>query len=96
MRCPLAKLDPPSLAFRLTYAGGDSVDWAPPVEGTVGPDHLHAQLSEGDGTSHGRKAHFWYAYVDLPARKDIVIAYVVDGQPDARKDETLAIVRSVR
>jgi hypothetical protein len=95
-RCPLATLDDASLALRLTYAGGENVTWSPEVEGTVGTDHAHARIAEGTGTSHGRKAHFWYAWVDVAHRKDIVIAYVVDGQPAARTDEAMAIVRSVR
>jgi hypothetical protein len=95
-RCPLATLDDASLAFRLTYAGGENVTWSPPVEGTVGADHARALIAEGTGTSHGRNAHFWYAYVDVAHRKDLVIAYVVDGEPPARTDEAMAIVRSVR
>jgi hypothetical protein len=96
MRCPLASLDDAALVMPLTYAGGENVTWSSPVEATVGKDHAHALVAEGTGTSHGRSAHFWYAYVDLARRKDIVIAYVVDGESSQRKDEMIAIVRSLR
>ncbi len=96
MRSPLPKLDDAGIALRLRFAGGENVTWAPPVEGSVGKDHAHALIAEGTGTSRGRKAHFWYAYVDLPHRKDLVIAYVVDGEPPQRTEETIAVVRSVR
>ena len=96
MRSPLAKLDDAGIALRLRFAGGENVAWAAPVEGTVGKDHVKALIAEGVGTSRGRKARFWYAYVDLGRRKDLVIAYVVDGEPAVRTDETIAVVRSVR
>jgi hypothetical protein len=89
-------LDDRAVASRLKYAGGENVIWSGPVEGVVGADHLHALVAEGVGTSHGRKAHFWYAYVDVTSRKDLVVAYVVDGEPTSRTEETIAIVRSVR
>lgn len=96
MRCPLATLDDRALALRLKYAGGENVRWSPAVEGTVGKDHAHALVAEGIGTSRGRPAHFFYAYVDVAQRKDIVIAYVVDGASKERMEETIAVVKSVR
>ena len=96
MRSPLPKLDDAGIALRLRFAGGENVTWAAPIEGTVGQDHAKALIAEGTGTSRGRKAHFWYAYVELPHRKDLIIAYVVDGEPPERTDETIAVVRSVR
>lgn len=96
MRSPLPKLDDAGIALRLRFAGGENVSWSSPVEGVVGKDHAPAMIAEGIGTSRGRKAHFWYAYVDLGRRKDLVIAYVVDGEPPRRRDETIAVVKSVR
>jgi hypothetical protein len=96
MRCPLTRLDEHTLASRVKYAGGENVTWSEPIDGVVGADHVHALVAEGVGTSHGRKAHFWYAYVDVAKRKDLVVAYVVEGEPLSRAEETIAIVRSVR
>ena len=95
-RCPVAQLDDAALAFRLACAGGENVTWSTPLEGTVGKDHAHALIAEGAGTSHGRPAHFWYAYVDVAHRKDLVIGYVVDGEPQERNDQVIAVMRSVR
>jgi hypothetical protein len=95
-RCPVAELDDAALATRLPYAGGDDVTWAAPIDGTVGKDHAHARIAEGRGKSHGRSARFWYAHVDVANRKDLVIAYVVDGAPQERFDEMIAVVRSLR
>lgn len=93
-RCPLPKLDDAGLALRLRFAGGENVTWSPPVEGRIGPGHARALVAEGTGTSRGRKARFWYAYVEMEKRKDVIIAYVVDGAPAQRMDEVLAVMRS--
>jgi hypothetical protein len=95
MRCPLPKLEESKLAVLLRFAGGDRVTWSPPVEGAVGKDHTRALIAEGTGTARGRKAHFWMLHVDLGKRKDLVIAWVADGEPEARADEVKAVVRSV-
>jgi hypothetical protein len=95
VRSPQPKLDDRTFKMVLALAGGDRATWSDPIDGHVGKDHLPARIAEATGQARGRPARFWYAHVDLGRRKDLVLAWVTDGEPAQRLEEVIAVVRSV-
>jgi hypothetical protein len=96
-RSSVGKLDESALALRVRLAGGTGVTWSEPVDAAIGGEHLHAVVAEGKGRAHGQRARFWYAFVEVGARRDLIVAWVVEGAvaEREREREAVAVVRSV-